>query len=284
MARTIKEIKNIMGAQYISNPTIREMYGITGNVTFDQVFSVVSVESILFYVVAAISYTIEIMFEQLKNDVDEKIAQGIVATVPWYHKIATEFQYGDKLVFDENTQTYRYQLIDESKQIIKYAAVTDVGNGVRMLVAKDNNGIPESLNAQELAAFKDYISYVKIAGVYVSISSTEADSIQIEVSVQIDPLVLNNEGKLIDGGSSPVVEAINQYLANIVYGGTFNKTKLVDAIQAAPGVVDVLLKTVKAKGADDVDYQTVSGNNYTAVSGCFISNNLNTSIDYVQEL
>lgn len=284
MARTIKEIKNIMGAQYISNPTIREMYGITGNVTFDQVFSVVSVESILFYIVAAIAYTIEVMFEQLKNDVDEKIAQGIVATVPWYHKIATEFQYGDKLVFDENTQTYRYQLIDESKQIIKYAAVTDVGNGVRMLVAKDNNGAPEPLNAQELAAFKDYISYVKIAGVYVSISSIEADSIQIEVSVQIDPLVLNSEGKLIDGGSSPVVEAINQYLSNIVYGGTFNKTKLVDAIQAAPGVVDVLLKTVKAKGADDVDYQTVSGNNYTAVSGCFISNNLNTSIDYVQEL
>lgn len=284
MARTIKEIKNIMGAQYISNPTIREMYGITGNVTFDQVFSVVSVESILFYIVAAIAYTIEVMFEQLKNDIDEKIAQGIVATVPWYHKIATEFQYGDKLVFDENTQTYRYQLIDESKQIIKYAAVTDVGNGVRMLVAKDNNGAPEPLNAQELAAFKDYISYVKIAGVYVSISSIEADSIQIEVSVQIDPLVLNSEGKLIDGGSSPVVEAINQYLSNIVYGGTFNKTKLVDAIQAAPGVVDVLLKTVKAKGADDVDYQTVSGNNYTAVSGCFISNNLNTSIDYVQEL
>lgn len=284
MARTIKEIKNIMGAQYISNPTIREMYGITGNVTFDQVFSVVSVESILFYIVAAIAYTIEVMFEQLKNDVDEKIAQGIVATVPWYHKIATEFQYGDKLVFDSTTQTYKYQLIDESKQIIKYAAVTDVGNGVRMLVAKDNNGAPEPLNAQELAAFKEYISYVKIAGVYVSISSTEADRIQIEVSVQIDPLVLNNEGKLIDGGSSPVVDAINQYLANIVYGGTFNKTKLVDAIQAAPGVVDVLLKTVKAKGADDVDYQVVSGNNYTAVSGCFISNNLNTSIDYVQEL
>lgn len=284
MARSIKEIKNIMGQQYVNDPNIRQLYGISGNVTFDQVFSVVSVESILFYIVATIAYTMEVMFDKLKSDVDIKLSQAIVATVPWYHKVATDFQYGDELVFDDATQTYKYAFVNPDKQIIRYAAVTDLGNGVQILVSKDQSGRPVPLDSLELAAFKSYMSYVKIAGVYLSIKSLDADMIQIAVKIQIDPLVLDQSGKLIGGSSYPVADAINSYLANIVYGGTFNKTKLVDAIQTAAGVADVELVSVKVKSVDDASYKTVAGNNYTAVSGCFISDNLNNTIEYVGQL
>ena len=50
MARTIAEIKKEMTDAYISNSIIRDIYGITGDADFDSVFSPVSIESTLFYI------------------------------------------------------------------------------------------------------------------------------------------------------------------------------------------------------------------------------------------
>lgn len=282
MARSIKEIKNDMGEQYINNPNIRELYGISGNVTFEKVFSSVSVESILFYIFATVAYTIEVLFDQLKIDVDQKIAQGTIATIPWYHKIAMDFQYGDELVFDDITQSYMYEIVDSSKRIIKYAAVRDLGNGVEILVSKEKDGTPQILTTTELTAFKEYINKIKIAGVYTSIKSQEADLIKIEVKVCVDPMIIDpSTGMDISNSVKSVENAVNDYLKNIVYGGTFNKTKLVDAVQKVSGVVDVMLISVLAKKANDEEYISVTGNNYTSDSGCFKVVDLSNTISYV---
>jgi len=82
----------------------------------------------------------------------------------------------------------------------------------------------------------------------------------------------------------PVEDAINNYLHGIVYGGSLNKTKLVDAIQGAAGVVDVVLGEVSVKTASKSDYTPVAGNNYPSVGGSFVSNNLRSSISYVLSL
>lgn len=95
-----------------------------------------------------------------------------------------------------------------------------------------------------------------------------------------DPQILTSDGTRIDGGGKPVEDAINAYLAGIVYGGTFNKTKCVDAIQNVQGVTDVELGTVQTKTSTG-SYTVVTGNNYTAESGCFISEELSNTITYV---
>ncbi len=51
----------------MSNNTIREAYGITGDADFDATFSVTSIESILFYIYAATAYVIEQMFDQFRR-------------------------------------------------------------------------------------------------------------------------------------------------------------------------------------------------------------------------
>ena len=66
-----------------------------------------------------------------------------------------------------------------------------------------------------------------------------------------------------------------------MYGGTFNKTKLVDAIQSVEGVNDVLLGECQYKTADNQNYSTIKGNNYTAAGGSFVSSGLRNSISYV---
>lgn len=281
MARTIKEIKKQMTDTFMGNSTLREAYGLTGNTSWEQNFSAVSLENILIYIVATAICMLEMLFDGFKTDVDVKISQAVVASVPWYHKIARSFQFGDELVFDEQTQQFKYAHVDESKQVVKYVSVRDMGGSIQILASADVSGKPVPLTENVLTAFKYYLNRCKIAGVNLSVRSINADKIQMSVMVQIDPMVIGNTGKRLSDGKYPVIEAVNSYLANILYGGTFNKTKLVDAIQNVTGVVDITLGTCSAKTSDATEYKDIPSNNYTAFSGCFISENLETTISYV---
>lgn len=281
MARTVQEIKKNMTDRFMSDATLRSAYGITGeDATWDNTFSSVSVENILMYIVAVCAYTLEVMFDRHKVEVDERIVANIVPTVRWYHTQALAFQYGDILVFDEATQSYRYAVEDESKKIVKYCAVQDAGNTIQMLISGQTGGLPSVISGDEMTAFKAYMNSVKIAGVFINIQSLPADRIKIYAKVYVNPMVIDSTGVRISDGSRPVEDAINNYLANVIYGGTFNKTKLVDAIQVVEGVTDIELGIVQAK-MDGGEYINVSGNNYTAVSGSFISEELNSTISYV---
>lgn len=286
MARTIRQIKGAMTEQFMSDSTIIERYGFEAGSTFDSVFSAVSLESIWFSIVAAAIYVLETFFDAFKEDVDAKIAEAVVASIPWYHKISLEFQYGDSLVFDEKTQGFVYPVIDESKQIVKFAACRDLGGQVYVLASKDNgSGSPAALSSDELSAFDAYLRQRKPAGVLLQTASFSPDQVRVNVTVQYNPQILLPDGQLIaDPGVYPVEDAINNYLHGIVYGGSLNKTKLVDAIQGAAGVVDVVLGEVSVKTASESDYTPVAGNNYPSVGGSFVSNNLRSSINYVLSL
>ena len=275
-----------MTEQFMSDSTIIERYGFEAGSTFDSVFSAVSLESIWFSIVAAAIYVLETLFDAFKEDVDAKIAETVVASIPWYHKISLEFQYGDSLVFDEKTQGFVYPVIDESKQIVKFAACRDLGGQVYVLASKDNgSGSPAALSSDELSAFDAYLRQRKPAGVLLQTASFSPDQVRVNVTVQYNPQILLPDGQLIaEPGVYPVEDAINNYLHGIVYGGSLNKTKLVDAIQGAAGVVDVVLGEVSVKTASESDYTPVAGNNYPSVGGSFVSNNLRSSISYVLSL
>ena len=286
MARTIRQIKGAMTQQFMADSTIIEMYGFEAGSSFEDTFSAVSLESIWFSIVAAAIYVLETLFDAFREDVDAKIAEAVVASIPWYHKISLEFQYGDSLVFDEKTQGFVYPVIDTTKQIVKYAACRDLGGMVYVLASKDDgSGSPTALSADELTAFDAYLHERKPAGVLLQAASFDPDQVQVAVTVQYNPQVLSPDGQLIaEPGVYPVEEAIDAYLKGIVYGGALNKTKLVDAIQAAAGVIDVSLTGVSVKTAAESTFTPVAGNNYTSVGGSFLSNNLRSTISYVLSL
>ena len=286
MARSIKEIKKTITDAFMSDMTIREQYGITGDASFEDTFSSVSIENILFYIIASSIYVLEGLFDLFKKDVDERVATSIPATIPWYHGVCLEYQHGDTLEYDSVKQEYRYAVSDEGKRLVKFAACRDSGSGILILVSgEDEEGRPEALSNDVLTPFREYLNLRKPAGIPVSVYSYPADEIIVNLSIQYDPLVLSPEGSLLsDTSVFPVEEAVTQYLHGIVYGGVFNKTKLIDAIQLAPGVTDVVLLSVQAKAATDTQMTTVSGNNYTATSGAFTSSNLKNSISYVLQL
>ena len=281
MARSVAEIKKTMTDAFMADATIREKYGLSVNDTFSSKFSGVSIENILFFIVAACCHVLEVLFDYHKADIEEKISMAVVASVPWYYKMALAFQYGDSLVLNERTQQYEYATIDESKQIVKYAAVRDKGTSVQILVSGDEGGNPVALSNDVLTVFKQYMNRVKVAGVVLSVRSKEADKIIIKAKIYVDSLVINTDGTVISGVSKPVEEAINSYLRSIVYGGTFNKTKLTNAILNVEGVNDVELGDCSYMEDGGSTYTVIKGNNYTALGGCFIAEGLSNSLNYV---
>lgn len=268
---------------FLSDATIRERYGLKADATWSGSFSDVSVENLLLWVVAACCHVVEVLTEKWTQEVEAQMASAVVASVPWYYKIAKAFQYGDALTLDEETQQYKYAMVDESKQVVKYVAVRDRGTSVEILASGEKDGEPVVLDSDVLTAFKQYMNRVKIAGVVLNIKSQEADRITIMAKVWIDPLVINSDGERISDGVRPVDEAIKAYLKNIVYGGTFNKTKLIDAIQGVEGVEDVELVDCQYMTADTVVWTEVEGNNYTTVGGGLTVEGLENSISYVVE-
>lgn len=281
MARTVAEIKKTMTDAFMADATIREKYGLKEGSTWNGSFSSVSLENIIFFIVAACCHVLESIFELYIKDVDEKISMAVVASVPWYYKMAKAFQYGDSLVLNEDTQQYGYAAIDEGKQVVKYAAVRDRGTSVQILVSGEKDGKPVALSNSVLMVFKEYMNRVKVAGVVLSIRSKNADKMVIMAKVYVDSLVINSDGTLISDGSKPVEEAINAYLANIVYGGTFNKTKLTNAILGVEGVSDVEIGECSYMEDGGTEYTVIKGNNYTALGGCFVSEGLSNSLSYV---
>ena len=73
MARTIAEIKAQICETFISQDAIRSGYGLKGNQTFEKAFSPVSLENLMFYVVASCIWLLEKLFDRHREEIDARI-------------------------------------------------------------------------------------------------------------------------------------------------------------------------------------------------------------------
>lgn len=231
--RTIEAIKKEMTDAVLENETLRQAFGLNQSEEWGEQVSSVSILNLLIYIVAVSVHTLEWLFDQFKEDVEERIAAALPGTVSWYWNKVMEFQYGYDL--NENAQ---YDEVDEDARIIKHCAVIEVDNGIIVKVNKEDY---ETLSTSEISALSSYVDTVKFAGTTASVFSYEPDILDIELNIWRDPMVLDEHMERISDGESVVRQAIENYLNGIKYGGVFNKTKLIDAVQQVEGVLDVTI-------------------------------------------
>lgn len=273
--RTLDEIKQEIRANFVSDTTLQQAYGLDAGKTFDEQFSKVSIEAIITYVFAFSLWVFENILSNHKADISATIEQNAVCSVPWYHARCLAFQLGDFITLNPETYRWDYPVVDESKHIIKFASVRTVDiEGVtklRIFVSKANKA---ALSASEKQAFERYIRDIGAAGTHFEIISQAPAPMTFKIQITRNPMVLGFDGKALADGSDVVGNAIRAYLDGIVYGGVFNKTRLIDAIQAVSGVVDVVLTEVKS-GAN-----VIYGQNYESQGGAFTFDANNSVITY----
>ena len=265
MARSVNEIYGQIIAAQQADSTLSGMNSSSTTALF----------KLYAYLFALCGFTLETLWDAYQATINKTLADMIPGTIRWYYIQCLAWQYGDALIWDGSK--FIYEIIDVTKQIIKFVAVTEQYGQVIIKVAKSVSGVPTALSSGEIASFTAYINSIKYAGTNVLIISYSPDLVQLNLSIGIDPLVMNGDGSLITDSSSPVNDALNTYLAGIVYGGVFNKTKCLEAILAVPGVTDAYFNSVYAKKYGG-SYTIVNGQNYISVSGSYQWDIITTSI------
>ena len=251
MARTIAEIKKIMTDKFMNDEVMSGVYEFEIGASFDATFSKVSIENILFYIVAFCINIFEQLQDDTKTDITTIVTNNHYGNAEWYNVQAKLFQSGDELVLINGIPGYA--VVDEQKQIVKYSA-TVPGKVIIVKVAGEENGelvqIENTVENPHIDRLQTYFNRKKPAGTRVVVLGANSDYIKVTGTIYYDSLLFNADGSLIIGGSRPIDVAIQTYLKSIEFNGRLVKQKLIDAIQAVKGVTDVENIQVLAKYGD----------------------------------
>jgi hypothetical protein len=235
---TIQEIKNQITQEWMSDPTIRVSYQLDPNKTFEEQFSKVSLESIIFYICAYVVWLRETALDSWREDVDATALATRYGTKEWWHKIALAWQDGDMTSVIDGAVAY--SIIDETKQKVKFCAVVEEGRTLYLRVAGGTASALTPLTNDELIRLQSYLNDVKPLGIRSVAQSYPADNLAIQANVYYDG------ERILAELESEVNSAIDHYLSSIVFGGLIFKSKLIDAIQSVNGVKDVEIISITA--------------------------------------
>jgi len=278
MARTLKEIKDAMTATFCQERAVVEKYELNPKKSFDQQFSSASIENILFYCFAFAIWTLEVLFDKHRTEVERRIEQLEPHTLRWYVNKAKAFMYGYQLVKDADyydTTELSETDIDKAR-VVKYAVASESNTVVYLKVAaRGEDGQPAKLNASQFASLTSYMNSVKDAGVAIKLVNENADNIRINMVVYYDPTVMNSDGAVSDG-TQPVLEAVKTVITNLPFNGVFRKSDLLAAVIDVPGVEVADIVSVKVKTANAADFADVMGYD-KPYSGYYAIDSLNVS-------
>jgi len=238
--------------------------------------SKVGIFNVLIYVVSAAMYTLEVMIDVLTANIQAIVDSSPSGSAKWIQRQILNFQFGDVVTITDFVPGYA--VVDASHRIVTRCSVKELGSGVVAIkVAKGTVPSLSPLSGPELAALKDYYfgtattEGVGFAGVRTTFVNLQPDRMRIQATVYFLGQYVETTVK------AAVITAIDNFLATFsdtAFDGTVFMIKLVDAIQAVPGVSRVTLDDIKARmqtvalgSATSIDTQGY----YTTVAGYLIS-------------
>ncbi|MFE3868689.1 nucleotidyltransferase [Flavobacterium sp. LS2P90] len=255
MGRTKTQIKSEITTPFMANENLAYKYGFSVGASFDAEFSLLSLENILFEIMALALFVHEQFFDQHAREVNERLANEKAGTLPWYRTMALRFQYGfdlvqDKDYFDNGNATITQ--IEDSK-IIKYAAINEAEDSSRVIlkIAGEVNGVLTDFDdPAQVEAIEAYINEIRVAGVEVTIINYKADKLYLNLRIKRDVLLFTETGmdKLV--GNYPVNEALQEFMKELKFNGELRLSALIDKLQLIPGVLDATLLAAESSWID----------------------------------
>ena len=250
MARTIEAIKKELTDYFVKKDTIQALYGLDPQKDFDSQFSSVSLESILFYIAAFCTWTLEKLFDRHKQEVMDLVTELKPHTRNWYRNKALAFQFGQALIPDTDTYDNTGLTAEEieARRVVKYAAVVEVAAVVYVKVAGGDDTDRHKLNDEEYTALYAYFKEVKDAGVALSVVNRDADRFGIDIDIYYNPQVFNSQLERLDGTGTTVHDTIRDFVENLQFNGEYRNSALINALSEVEGVVLVDLHEATANG------------------------------------
>jgi len=250
MARTIEQIQDTIIAKVVSD---NKLSALTSS-------SKVSIWGRFVWCVAYCVWTLEMLFDTHKAEVADALANQKNGSLLWYRNMMLAFQYGFDLIQDtdrfDNTGHTDEQI--EASKIIKYAAVTESEQESRLIIkiaGEDSDGNLAPIPDAQKTAVDYYVSEFNYAGVKYTIINYAPDRLQLNLTIKIDPKVIDLTGTKIlmsasDVGSKPVEEALKEFMKELPFDGKLVLNALIDKLQKIEGVVNPILNNASTSWID----------------------------------
>lgn len=212
MARTIAEIKQEMTDAFMGESVVREKYGFSSTDTFETRFSKVSIEGLLFYVVAFGVWVLEKLFDTHKEEVATMLADLTPHTTRWYrNRVLSMVPSG------------------QTEPPVKYCSVDDRGCRLKVKIAGGSAGARQPVSSDTYNAVLSYLAEEKDAGLKIDIVNLPGDEMSVRLTVWYSPLELVPSDK-------PVEAALKEYVSNLDFDGLLSRNAIVDELRKVPGV------------------------------------------------
>lgn len=256
--RSIREIKREICDAFVSHPDIIKAYGLRPGKTFEEQFSKVSLESILFYVVASSMWLMESMMHKHRDEVVELVESLKPHRLRWYSHMARLYMHGHQLIRD----TDRYDLSGLSNEqiaearVVRYAVSTESSTIVYIKVAgADGAGRPAPLSAREFAGFKAYVDEIKDAGVAIEVINQPPDSIRLNLELFVSASFLGNHAVANQTVSSVIQGVLNSF----PFDGILRLSDIVRALEALSDVEVAVIRAAEVKTYHALEWTNVDG-------------------------
>lgn len=220
------------------------------------------------YIFSFGTWLLESIFDQFKADVNDIKNRSIFGTEAWWIDRIFEFQYGYNVEVLEDAGQYNigYATIDTSAQIVEAAALfTDDAGASTIKVAKDDSGDLVKFSDLELTAINAYRDKIQPAGANIEVISLNADDSELIAEIYYNPLYD------LSVVQTNVEAAINNYFANLDFGGVVVVNSLIDVLQALVEVEDIYINNFNAASSGQPlqpiirEYETSAG--YIKING-----------------
>ena len=281
MARDRRTIKKEMTDTFISNPNVIVKYGLTIGNSFEQEFSLISLENILFDIISFCVF----VHEQI---VSANAANSRPQNLPNF--IAKVYNFHDGLPLKWIDGQFQYDLTGvanpDDLKIIDRCAVLESNDGELVVkVAHDNAGDLLPISNDQATRLLFYLGQMKVPGVRIRLINQDADNIKTTLNVYVDAQQIDLiTGQQLNTTETvfPVKDAIKEYLSKLEFNGAFVTNFFEAAIQGKDGIklCDVLLMQHKYAGFDFTDFTAFK----IPESGYFKIQDADLTINYLSDV
>ena len=261
--RTIAEIKESMTQAFMQNEEAAKLWGFTVGDKWSTVMGRMSVENVLFYVVAVCCYVVESLMAMHKSEVEAIVATRMPHTAKWYRDKTLAFLYGKDLI--DGTDEYATDGMSEEdikkSRVVKHAvAVEDMKSGVLVIkvAGEDGDGKRQPLTSDQCEHLKTYLGEVKDAGVRIEVINSTPSGFALEADVYYNALLDSNEVK------EECKNVIKSYIENLEFNGILSRNGIEDVLRGVTGVEIVQLGEIEIHNSVVSDVFLSPGSNGNA--------------------
>ena len=253
--RTIAEIKESMTQAFMQNEEAAKLWGFNVGDSWDKVMSPVSVENVLFYIVAVCCYVVESLMAMHKSEVEAIVATRMPHTAKWYRDKTLAFLYGKDLIDGTDEYDTNGMSTDEIEalKVVKHAvAVEDMKSGVLVIkvAGEDDDGKRQPLAPDQCEHLKTYLGEVKDAGVRIEVINSTPSGFALEADVYYNALLDSDEVK------EECKNVIKSYIENLEFNGILSRNGIEDVLRGVAGVKLVQLGHVTIDECSESPMQT----------------------------